>query len=207
MRRILAKAFTALVFAIAASACAPQTEVIKLYDETSIDSGGFGNYLVVAIAGDVDTRREFEDQIVDRIRDAGALATAAWSKTGPKTVLLQEEIDAAARETSADAILITHIVSVDTTAEMQEGRTDVIAECRGGDPEDYFLYDYEMLKEPDSVRIAHTVVAITNLYVSGAGSRRWTMQSTCFEKATMHEVLSEEAEAIARQLVFDRLIG
>ncbi|MDH3441155.1 MAG: hypothetical protein OEM63_10405 [Gammaproteobacteria bacterium] len=207
MKRSLAIAVSASIFAIAVSACAPQTEVIKLHDETSSVPDGFRNYLVVAVASDVDTRREFEDQIVGRIREAGALATAAYTKTGPQTELLQEEIDAAARETSADAILITHIVSVDTTAEMQQGRTDVLAECRGGDPEDYFLYDYEMLKEPDSVRIAHTVVAITNLYDTGSGSRLWTIQSTCFEKATMHEVLSEEAEAIARQLVFDRLIG
>ena len=207
MRNVLAKVGSAIAFAIAVSACAPQTEVIKLHDETSSISDGFGNYLVVAIAGDVDTRRDFEDQIVNRIRDAGALATAAYTKTGAKTELLQDEIDTAASEASADAILITHIVSVDTTAERQEGRTDVLAECRGGDPEDYFLYDYEMLKEPDSVRIAHTVVAITNLYDTESGSRVWTIQSTCFEKATMHEVLSEEAKAIANQLRFDRLIG
>jgi len=88
-----------------------------------------------------------------------------------------------------------------------EGRVDIKAECREGDLEDYFLYDYEVLKEPDTVRVALTVVAVTNLYDSGSGERLWTIQSTCFEKATMHEVLSDEAEAIANQLRYDRLIG
>lgn len=207
MRKLPAKLGSAIIFAIAASACAPQTEVIKLHDETSSVSGGFANYLVVAIAGDADTRREFEDQIANRIRAAGALATAAHIKTGAKTELLQDEIDTAASEIGADAILITHIVSVDTTVESQEGRVDIKAECREGDLEDYFLYDYEVLKEPDTVRVALTVVAVTNLYDSGSGERLWTIQSTCFEKATMHEVLSDEAEAIANQLRYDRLIG
>lgn len=207
MRKQLADLASSSVIALLVSACAPQTEVIKLHDETSSVPDGFGNYLVVAIAGDIDTRRSFEDQIVDRIRDAGASATAAYTKTGAKTELLQEEVDAAAREASADAMLITHIVSVDTSIEMQEGRVDIMAECREGNLEDYFLYDYEVLKVPDTVRVAHTVIAVTNLYDSGSGQRLWTIQSTCFEKATMHEVLAEEAKAIVNQLRFDRLIG
>ena len=155
----------------------------------------------------VDSRREFENLITARIRDAGGNALPAHTKTGPKTTLPQDEIDAAAREADADAILVTHIVSVDTKTETREGRTDVLAECRGGDPADYFLYDYEELKVPDDVRIALTVVAVTNVYDTATGSRLWTIQSTCFEKATMGEVFYEEAEAIARQLGIDKLIG
>jgi hypothetical protein len=51
------------------------------------------------------------------------------------------------------------------------------------------------------------VVAVTNLYDAGESKRIWTIQSTCFEKATMNEVLLEEAKAIARQLEIDKLIG
>ncbi len=207
MRGSPVRLLVASVFALAVVACAPQTEVIKLHDETSSVADGFSNFLVVAVASDADSRREFEDLISARIRDAGGNALSAHTRTGPKTTLLQEEIDSAARDTGADAILVTHIVSVDTQAETREGRTDVLAECRGGDPADYFLYDYEELKVPDDVRIALTVVAITNVYEATSGSRLWTIQSTCFEKATMGEVFYEEAEAIARQLRIDKLIG
>ena len=114
----------------------------------------------------------------------------------------------AARRSAADAILVTHIVSVGyERGHRGRGRVDMVAECRGGDPADYFLYDYEELKEPDTVRLAHTVVAVTNLYDAGESKRVWTIQSTCFEKATMNEVLLEEANAIARQLKIDKLIG
>jgi hypothetical protein len=35
----------------------------------------------------------------------------------------------------------------------------------------------------------------------------WTIQSTCFEKSTMDEVLQEEAKAIVRQLQIDKLVS
>ena len=187
--------------------CARQTEVVKLYDNTGAAGRQYEQFFVVGIAGDARTRRSLEDMITSQLRAANAIAVAGYRETGPQTTLLQDEIRAAARRSGSDAILVTHIVSVDTQADRETGRVDVVSKCRGGDPADYFLYDYDELKEPDSVRVAHTVVAVTNLYDAGSGERVWSIQSTCFEKATMDEVLLEEAEAIARQLQTDNLIG
>ena len=188
------------------SACAQQTEVVKLYDNTG-NGRQYQQFLVVGIAADPATRRHLEDAITGELRRANVVALQGYTETGPQTTLLQADINAAAGRVAADAILVTHIASVATTAELEEGRVDVLSECRGGDPAEYFLYDYEELKEPDTVRIAHTVVAITNLYDAADGERIWTIQSTCFEKATMDEVLLEEARAITRQLGIDKLIG
>ena len=90
---------------------------------------------------------------------------------------------------------------------MKPGQIKTLSECRGGDPIDFFLYDHRELKEPDSVKLAHTVVVITSLYNAASGERIWTIQSTCFEKASMDQVLREEAEAIVRQLQIDKLIN
>lgn len=197
-------------FVLAASwivaACAPQTEVVKLYDDTAGANQRFERLLVVALTADPVSRVQLEDMISMQLLDAGVTAFPAHNNTGSKTVLKRTEVDLAAKETGADAILVTHIVSVDTDAEKQEGRVDVRAECRGGDPADYFLYDYSELKEPDTVRVAHTVVAVTNLYTVGERKRLWTIQSTCFDRETINEGLLGEAAAIARQLKIDRLI-
>jgi hypothetical protein len=83
---------------------------------------------------------------------------------------------------------------------------EILSECRGGDPVDYFLYDHRVLREPDSVHLAHTVVVVTSLYDRSTGNRIWTIQSTCFRKAELSEALVDEAKAIVRQLRFDRLI-
>jgi len=194
----------ALVFLLCA--CARQTELLKLYEDSSIGERQYERIFVVGIAGDSETRRRLEDLISEDLGRAGVDAVSAYTITGTKTVLLQDEIDAAARKSGSDAIIITHIVSVDTRAERQAGRSDIVAECRRGDPADYFLYDYKELKEPDTVRLAHTVVAVTNLYETAEGRRMWTIQSTCFKKETMNEALIAEAEAITRQLQIDNLI-
>jgi hypothetical protein len=195
-----------MIALVMVAGCAQQTEVVKLYDSTG-DGRQYERFLVIAIAGDPEMRRRLEDVVTGQLISADADAVPGYRETGPQTTLLQEEIDAAAERASADAVLVTHIVSVATTAELEDGRVDVLSECRGGDLADYFLYDYEELKEPDTVRIAHTVVVVTNLYDAASRERIWTIQSTCFEKATMDEVLLEEAEAITRQLQIDRLIG
>ena len=189
------------------AACVQQTEVIKLYDNSARAGQKYERLLVISIIGDTGTRRRLEELITGHLEAANVTAIAGYTETGLKTTILQDEIDAAARSANADAILITHIVSVDTRLDIDTGRTDIISECRGGDPVDYFLYDHRELKEPDTVKIAHTVVAVSNLYDASDGERLWTIQSTCFEKASMDEVLREEAEAIVRQLQIDKLVS
>ena len=192
---------------IVIAACVQQTEVIKLYDNSARAGQKYERLLVISIIGDTGTRRRLEELITGHLEAANVTAIAGYTETGLKTTILQDEIDAAARSANADAILITHIVSVDTRLDIDTGRTDIISECRGGDPVDYFLYDHRELKEPDTVKIAHTVVAVSNLYDASDGERLWTIQSTCFEKASMDEVLREEAEAIVRQLQLDKLVS
>ena len=189
------------------AACVRQTEVIKLYDISARASRTYERLLVISVVGDIGTRRRLEELISGHLETANVTAIAGYTETGLKTEMLQDEIDAAARNANADAILITHIVSVDTRLDIDTGRTDILSECRGGDPVDYFLYDHRELKEPDTVKIAHTVVAVSNLYDASDGERLWTIQSTCFEKASMNEVLQEEAKAIVRQLQIDKLVG
>jgi len=192
---------------IVIAACVQQTEVIKLYDNSARAGQKYERLLVISIIGDTGTRRRLEELITGHLEAANVTAIAGYTETGLKTTILQDEIDAAARSANADAILITHIVSVDTRLDIDTGRTDILSECRGGDPVDYFLYDHRELKEPDTVKIAHTVVAVSNLYDASDGERLWTIQSTCFEKASMDEVLREEAEAIVRQLQIDKLVS
>lgn len=205
MRYVISSCTVAAALLVAA--CAPQTEIVKLYENSDDGKRRFDQYFVVVIAGDSNTRRRLEDRVTEELRAEGAGAVPAHTETGPGTTLLQEDIDAAARRSGSDAILVSHVASIDTTADTREGRVDVKSECRGGDPADYFLYDYEELKEPDTVRLAHTVVVVTNLYEVSSGERVWTIQSTCFDKETMDEVIHDEAEAIARQLRIDKLIG
>jgi hypothetical protein len=206
---ILQSAFRLLILSAilsAISGCAEHTKIVKLYEDKSIRDTPYDTVLVVGITPDVNERRKLEDLLSQELRVAGSNAVPTYSLAGLTQSVLQDDIDTAAIKANAGAILITHIVSVDKDFEFQKGRTEVLFECRGGDPADYFLYDQKVLKLPDSVLIAHTVVAVTSLYDTASNARVWTIQSTCFRKESMDEVLQEESSAIVRQLRFDRLI-
>ena len=194
------------IVAFIASSCAPQTEVVKLYDDPVHTSKTYERLLVVAISSDYDQQQRFEHEIVQSLQREKVSATPSHEHLDTSSGLLQEDIDQAGNAVGADGILITHVVSVNTRMENVEGRVEIESTCRGGDPVDFFLYDHKVIREPDSVKLAHTVTVITNLYDAGSQARVWTIQSTCFEKASMSAVLMEEANAIVRQLRIDQLI-
>lgn len=186
--------------------CAAPPEVIQLYRAPSSSTAPSERLLVINVSSDRQMQAELELAVSRRLRDADVEAVVAHEIFDESDALQQADVDRAADAASADAILMLHIVGLDTTVDVEAGRSDTIFECRGGDPLDYFLYDRETITEPDSVRFAHTVTVVSNLYRAGSGERLWTIQSTCFDKSTMSEVIRDEAAVIVRQLQRDGLI-
>jgi hypothetical protein len=204
----LVKVSTAVAaIALLASGCAAQTKVEKLYQHDDAGRRSYERVLVVGIAGDASGRRQMEDLVTAELANVIESAVPAYSRVGTTPSVTQDAIDIAAEATGSDAILIMHIVSVSTMAEVHKGRVDIRSECRGGNPADYFLYDHEELREPDSVTFAHEVVVVSNLYEASTGTRLWTIQSTCVDKADLDSAMRDEAKAIVRQLRRDGLIG
>lgn len=206
MARSRSLLYLAFVIAAVSGGCTPQTETVKLYEDVTSVSTPYTRLLVVDVASDADLRRNFENEIVSRLKKIGSDAVASHTLLKNNDGLLQDDIERVSRETTSDGILITHMVSLETDADNQEGREEIIRTCRQGNPVDYFLYDNVVIKEPDSVRLALTVVVVSNLYDARTGNRVWTIQSTCFRKASLPEALSEESKAIVRQLKTDGLI-
>lgn len=207
MRTLIRVLVVAGMTVVIASACvSQQTETLKLYEDLSRAPTAYQRMLVVDVSSDREMQIRFENEITSGLRRAGVEAIPSHQSLDASNGILQDDINRLSDETGADSILITHIASLATTVEFEEGREEVLSTCRGGSPVDYFLYDREILAEPDSIKVAHTVVVITNLYDSGTRERVWTIQSTCFEKESIADVLLDEADAIVRQLRIDKLI-
>ncbi len=187
-------------------ACAPQTSVVKLYDDPTQKTTPYQRLLVVDISSDHGQQKFFEVEVVAKLRQEKVDAIPVYSRLDTSKGVTQDDINRVADEVGADGILITHIASVGTEMDVVGGREQLKSTCRRGDPVDYFLYDHDVIAEPDSVKVAHTVVVISNLYDGRSHERIWTIQSTCFGKDSMTDVLLEEASVIARQLRIDELI-
>lgn len=195
-----------MTIAVAASCAQQQTEIIKLYEDPSRVQKTYERLLIVDVSADRAMQQIFENEIVLGLNRAGVDAIPSHTRLDASNGILQDDINRLSDELGADGILITHIASLDTTMEFEKGREEILSTCRGGSPVDFFLYDREILTEPDSIKVAHTVVVITNLYDADSRERVWSIQSTCFEKASIAEVLLDETKAIVRQLRIDKLI-
>jgi hypothetical protein len=187
-------------------ACAPETAVVKLYENPEQQSKTYKRLLIVDVASNHSDQQLFENAIVTRLKQEQVEAIPSYTMLDTSEGVTQEKINEVGDWVEADGILVVHIASLDTTMDTVKGRENLKITCRGGDPVDFFLYDHEFIKEPDSVKMAHTVAVISNLYDGDSHERVWSIQSTCFEKASMPEVVWEEAIAITRQLRLDKLI-
>ncbi len=196
---------TAIAFVLA-GACAPQTSVVKLYEDPARATKTYKRLLIVDISGDHSQQQLFEDELASKLQQDQVDAIPIHAKLDTSKGVSQSDINRVSDELAADAILVTHIASVDTKMDIVEGREEIKSTCRGGDPVDYFLYDHDIIAEPDSVKMAHRIVVISNLYDGRSHERVWTIQSTCFGKDSLSEVMEKEASAIARQLRIDGLI-
>lgn len=206
MRRIARVLGSTFVVVFFVGGCAPQAEVVKLYEDPTRAAISYKRLLVVDLSSEHNQQQQFENEIASQLRKERVDVVPSYTRLDASNGLLQDDINRLSDEVGADGILVTHIASVDTSVDMEKGREDLKSTCRRGDPVDYFLYDHKVLREPDSVKVAHTVIVITNLYDARSHDRIWTIQSTCFEKASIAETLFDEAEAIVRQLRIDGLI-
>lgn len=188
-------------------ACVTPTRVQKLHDETGQLEAPLDRILVIGVAGQASLRSAFENTVVADLADSGVTAYASHLTMPAGESIGRKQILEAVAAVASDAVLVIRLTDIDTDYRQTEGRVDIKATCRrGDDPHDYFLYDYEELKEPDSIELAQTVVLTSDLYLSDTGARIWAIQSTCFNKATMDEALREQSFAIVAELRRDHAI-
>lgn len=205
-KRFICAAIGIAVFACMAG-CAPQTEVVKLFESDERGGKQYDRVLVVSESIDEHERERFEEMLAAAIADGENEAITSHSVVGLDAATTTDVIAQAVTESGADAVLITQIASVDTTTSINEGRVNVEPTCRKGDFYDPFLYDYPEVKEPDTVSVSHTVVVIASLYDGLSNDRLWTVQSTCFDKRSSMAFMADQSATIAAQLKKDRLLN
>jgi len=194
-------AFVLLAFVMVfASGCADQTQVVKIDDGRANPAKVYKNLLVVDVSSDANRQELFENEVIKELRSIRVDAVAAHPTLTFRDNVPRERLTTYANEIGADGILLSRFVSVEASVEVEAGRTDMRSTCRGGDLVDYFLYDHEVISEPDSIKAAYDVVVISSLYDVVTKERVWSIQSTCFDRSNMSDALRDEARIIVQQL-------
>ncbi len=182
--------------AVTGTDSAPQT------DDTS-----FSNFLVVAVAGNYNSRAQFERATVSGLRQQGASASTYYSTVGGNKPITPDDLRAAARSGNFDAVLVTRVLDTQTDLKVNEDREETDATPIGGKLVNLFRYNYSDYKNPGSVDLKASVTLATELYSVTTEEIVWSMEQTSKGETNLGLLIDETAATVVDRLDRDDLIG
>ncbi len=92
---------------------------------TSGETGGgppFGNFLVIGISGDYNSRAQFERQLVGELRRLGTAAKAYHAVIGSNQPITPDSVRSALGNDAFDAVLVTRVLDSDIDVRVKKDR-------------------------------------------------------------------------------------
>jgi hypothetical protein len=203
-----------LVFLAAAfllSACAgPQVTRVQALSKTA--DAPYQNVLVVSLFELFDTRRWVEDAIVKEFTARGITAIASTRLMNTKTPVTRQTFQAMVDEHGSDSVLISQLISLDSTAKANDARPEATRIFR---PTYYYnMWSVELTEyvEPPFLTMKHEIRLATEMYSVSAEESVWAIESksrivTQRETQGDTSFITDEAKAIVRNLAKDGLLA
>ena len=195
------------IFALLLVACAASTQVAKTYSDDAYANLSFNNFLVIGVAGNYNSRAQFERTVVSGLRAEGASASPYYSIVQGNEPISRDAVLGAVQSGSFDAVLVTRVLGQQTDVDVQSGSAGAKATTIGGSPINFFRYDYEELNEPVRISFNRTVVLGTELFSSADEKMIWAIESSSTNAASVGVLIDDTATSIVSRLRRDGLIG
>ena len=186
------------------SACAGSTSGTNAVS----DSGGppFGNFVVIGIAGDYNSRAQFERQLAGELRRAGAAATMYYSIIGSNKPITPDDVRAAVESGDFDAILVTRILDTNVDLKVKKDRTVTDARTIGDRFVNLFRFNYTDYSKPGAVDLKTSITFAIEVYDVKTEEIVWSMDSSSRGETNLGLLIDRTAENIAKRLKRERLI-
>lgn len=167
----------------------------------------FSNFLVIGVAGDYDSRAQFERMIVSEIRRRGATASTYHSKIGGNKPLVKEDVLSVVQAGNFDAVLAVRNLDTDVNLKVKKSRTEIDATPIGGRIINLFRSEYTDYENPGTLDLAARVVLAIELYDSSNEEIVWSMEHTTKSETNLGLLIDETAAMIVKNLDRERLIS
>jgi hypothetical protein len=207
----MTKKLVILAATLVLSACAgPQ--VTRVQDLSDTADAPYKNVLVVSLFELFDTRRWLEDAIVKELAAEGISSVASTSLMNTKTPVTRQTFLAMVEEHGSDAVLITQLFSLDSSAKENDSRPEATHIIR---PTYYYnVWNVELTEfvAPPFLTLKHEFKLATQVYSVSAEEAVWGIESkskivTQRETQGDTSFIADEAKAIVRHLSRDGLIN
>lgn len=177
-----------------------QTSTTNMYSEPDDSDSAYSNFLVIGIAGDYDSRAQFERMVVSGLRAEGASARPYHDVVGGNKPLARETVIEAIQKYGFDAVVITRVLDTETDFDVRSTVTGTKVKRKEGGFKNLFRYDYEELDEPVSITLDMKLTFGTELYSSASESLVWSTESKGPKVDNVGELIDKTAESVVRQL-------
>ncbi len=181
--------------------------MLSSWSDPASPEGPVAKVLVVGASPLEQTRRTFERELRDRINSSSrTVAVASLEQMEVGEELTADALRAHFSGQGIDALLATHVIDAQTTAEYEEA--DKYA---GVSPyaNDYFAYYRRLIvkpPDPGGFTEGRRVQVETILFDAGTGGVRWRMVTQSFDHGNTLKVIEDVIKLIVKELKRDGLL-
>ncbi len=170
------------------------------YSDPSKAGEAYNNFLVIGVAGDYNSRAQFERSVVSGIKALGASASAYHVAVGGNKPLTREFVREAVARGAFDAVVVTRVIDRDADVSVKSTVTGTKVTRKEGGVLDLFRYDYEELDEPISLTVDMKITFATELYSAASESLVWSSESTGPRADHIGELIDNTADSVVTQI-------
>jgi hypothetical protein len=164
----------ALALAVAGlTACAASTKIVNQWVSPDYTSPRFRKIMVIGVSKQPSIRRTFEDEFVTQLKAAGVEAVPSYLYISEDGQVEESRLQAAVKQASADAVIITRLVRVEKKTEVSPGFYQPAPALGYGFYGGYSAAWYGYY-EPPRVYQYDVYISETNLYDMAKNQLVWT---------------------------------
>jgi len=203
---VLAGAFLALL-----AACSSTPQVSRVATQDKPTGAPYDRVLVIALFKSYDARRYLEKEVVKILAARGVNAVASTSLMDTKTPATRATFLAMVEELDSDAVLVTQLASLESTAKMKDMNPEVTYNVRPTWYYNVWSVDQTEYVEPQGLQVKGHLVLATQLYSAQTQEPVWSIEAKSrfkvnYDQFNDYSIFVKEAEAITGQLTRDRMV-
>ncbi len=195
-----------MLIALMFASCATKVNMDTNWVNPEWAKNQYQRVLVIGVADRDETRIEYEDTLAGKLKESGITAIASYSIFPAVTELEKDAIDEVAKQNRYDAIVMTTLVSLNSSVRTVQERT-YFERMENMDYYDHFESSRSKVTEPGYVVIDTDVVLETNMFDVKNGMLVWTGRSTTMNSQHVGDGIPTLASEIVNALSENQIIG
>ncbi|UCG14000.1 MAG: hypothetical protein JSU72_05885 [Deltaproteobacteria bacterium] len=183
------------------------TKLTSVWKDSTYEGGFLNSVMVVGVSDNFQDRKMFEDVFTKRLKSNGMRAVASNVAISSDDQLNRDNIKRSAEKLGIDAVLVTHLISVEEKTVYRPPPTNPLP------PEPYYnnLSSYypvvsEYTHYPGYYSKHKYVRLESNLYETATEKLIWSVKSETVETATVKQTIDSLCTAVMKNLRQNKLI-